>query len=64
VFVTPWAIWHARRKALHEQIYQSPFSTHFFVKIFIADLKSIEERAKKTLPAVERDVMHDILIGV
>jgi hypothetical protein len=28
VSVTLWAIWHARRKALHEQVYQSPLSVH------------------------------------
>jgi hypothetical protein len=31
VFVTLWSIWHARRKAIHEQIYQSPLSVHAFV---------------------------------
>jgi ribonuclease HI len=38
VVVTMWAIWHARRKALHEDIYQSPFSTLCFIDRFIADL--------------------------
>jgi hypothetical protein len=32
------------------QIYQRPLSTYFFVENFIADLKSIEVRAKKMLP--------------
>jgi hypothetical protein len=39
VFVTLWAIWHARRKAIHEQQFQSPLTTHLFVQRFIADLK-------------------------
>jgi hypothetical protein len=26
--VTLWAIWTARRKAIHEDIFQSPLSTH------------------------------------
>jgi hypothetical protein len=31
--VTMWAIWYARRKAIHENIFQSPLSTHNFVNI-------------------------------
>jgi hypothetical protein len=31
VTVILWAIWYARRKAIHEDIYQSPLSTHNFV---------------------------------
>jgi hypothetical protein len=38
VVVTMWAIWHARRRAIHEDIYQSPLSTHAFIDRFIADL--------------------------
>lgn len=36
--VTLWAIWWARRKAIHEEIYQSPAATHQFICRFIADL--------------------------
>jgi hypothetical protein len=36
--VTMWAIWYARRKALNENIFQSPLSTHSFVDRFMADL--------------------------
>ena len=32
--VTMWAIWYARRKAVHENIFQSPLSTHSFVDRF------------------------------
>ena len=39
VVVTPWAIWHARRKAIHENIFQSPLSIHCFVDKFIAELE-------------------------
>lgn len=39
VLVTLWAIWHSRRKALHEQIFQSPFVTHNFVKNYIRELE-------------------------
>jgi hypothetical protein len=31
VVVVLWEIWHARRKAIHEEIYQSPLSTKCFV---------------------------------
>ena len=41
VFVTLWSIWHARRKAIHEQIYQSPLTVRLFVDRFIADLSQI-----------------------
>jgi len=33
-----WAIWYARRKAIHEGIFQSPLSTHNFVEHFISDI--------------------------
>jgi ribonuclease HI len=36
--ITMWAIWHARRKVIHEEIYQSPLATHLFVEAFIRDL--------------------------
>jgi hypothetical protein len=44
VFVTLWAIWRARRKAIDEQEYRSPLSVHLFVEIFIADLIQPDER--------------------
>lgn len=36
--VTLWAIWAARRKAIHEGIFQSPHSTHGFITSFIDEL--------------------------
>lgn len=36
--MTLWAIWYARCKAIHEQNFQSPLSTHYFVDRFIAEL--------------------------
>jgi ribonuclease HI len=47
VLVTLWAIWHARRKAIHEQIFQSPLSVHMFVESFVSDLKRCEDLRKK-----------------
>jgi hypothetical protein len=38
VVVTLWAIWHARRKAIHETMFQSPLSTHKFVDRFVLEL--------------------------
>ncbi|CAN6318053.1 unnamed protein product [Urochloa humidicola] len=38
VTVTLWAIWYAKRKIIHENVYQSPLSTHCFVERFLADL--------------------------
>ncbi|OEL19645.1 hypothetical protein BAE44_0019337, partial [Dichanthelium oligosanthes] len=31
VVITPWAIWQARRKAIHKNIFQSPLSIHRFI---------------------------------
>jgi hypothetical protein len=45
VFVTLWAIWHARRKAIHEQIYQSPLTVHHFVARFVEELSESETRS-------------------
>jgi len=39
VVVTLGAIWHARRKAIHENIFQSPLSIHCFVDKYIAELE-------------------------
>jgi ribonuclease HI len=48
VLVTLWAIWHARRKAIHENQFQSPLSTHMFVERFIDDVnQSMDMRPKK-----------------
>jgi hypothetical protein len=41
VVVIFWDIWHARRKAIHEEIYQSPLSTKYFVDRYIEELASI-----------------------
>jgi hypothetical protein len=46
--VTLWAIWHARRKAIHENIFQSPLSVHYFVENFITDLKVVTDMKKKS----------------
>jgi ribonuclease HI len=45
--VTLWALWHARRKVIHESIYQSPLSTHSFIEAFIKDLGESETKKEK-----------------
>ena len=39
VVVMMWAIWYARRKAIHEAAFQSPLSTHSLISHYIADLE-------------------------
>ena len=39
VVVTMWAIWYARRKTIHEAVFQSPLLTHSFISHYIADLE-------------------------
>ena len=38
VAVTLWAIWYARRKMIHEEVFQSPLSTHLFIENYLRDL--------------------------
>ena len=42
VVVRLWAIWYARRQALFENNFQSPFSTNSFVERFISELEMIK----------------------
>jgi ribonuclease HI len=37
--VTLWAIWTARRKAIHEDIFQSPLSTFGFISSYLSKLR-------------------------
>jgi hypothetical protein len=37
--VTLWAIWHAKQKAVHEDIFQSSMATVGFVNRFLVDLE-------------------------
>lgn len=39
-----WAIWWARRQAIHEQIYQSPVATHQFISRFIEELEVLKPK--------------------
>jgi ribonuclease HI len=42
-----WAIWFARRKAIHKEIFQSPLFTYSFVDSFLSDLESAPGSKKK-----------------
>jgi heme A synthase len=33
-----WALWYARRKAIHEDEFKPPFSTHMFIHRFLSDV--------------------------
>lgn len=44
--VTMWAILHAKRKAIYENIFQKPLSTHSFVERFISDLDLSSSRSE------------------
>ncbi|XP_071685478.1 uncharacterized protein [Lolium perenne] len=53
VFVTLWAIWHARRKAIHEQIFQSPLFVHHFVQNYLKDLELSKRTVQQPAAATE-----------
>ena len=44
VLVTMWAIWWVRRRAIHDNQFQSPLSTHVFIKKFLAELEMLPDR--------------------
>lgn len=48
--ITLWEIWTARRKAIHEDVFQSPLATHGFVQIFISELESIDSLPRTSVP--------------
>ena len=37
--VTLWALWYARRKAIHENIFQAPYSVNSFISKYLAELR-------------------------
>ena len=47
LLVTMWAIWWARHRAIHDNQYQSPLSTHVFINNFLAELEMIPEKKAK-----------------
>ena len=49
VLVTMWAIWWARRKAIHDNEFQSPISMMCFIKRYLDDLEIADVRTSRTL---------------
>ena len=47
VVVVLWAIWHARRKIIHEDFFQNPLSTHGFINRFVSDLEQARPATQK-----------------
>jgi hypothetical protein len=47
VVVRLWAIWYARRQAIHENKFQSPLSTNCFVEKFISELGMIKKLVRE-----------------
>jgi hypothetical protein len=43
MLVTLWAVWHARRKAIHEEIFQSPMATTTFVESYLRELDMVPQ---------------------
>ncbi|KAE8801264.1 hypothetical protein D1007_23159 [Hordeum vulgare] len=41
VLTTLWAIWWARRRAIHEQEFQSPLSTHQFIQRYLSEVRGL-----------------------
>ncbi|XP_073358296.1 uncharacterized protein [Aegilops tauschii subsp. strangulata] len=50
VAVTLLSIWYARRKAIHEAIFQSPHATHGFITSFISELEVESGEGQEVLP--------------
>jgi hypothetical protein len=49
-----WAIWHAKRKVIFEEIYQSPMATVAFVNRFLLDLEATREAPSSMAGAMVR----------
>jgi hypothetical protein len=56
MLVTLWAIWSARRMAVHEDIFQCPLRTYEFIRRFMSDLGVIPKNNVKKMKAQGREV--------
>ncbi|KAE8783603.1 hypothetical protein D1007_42905 [Hordeum vulgare] len=45
ILTTLWAIWWARRRTIHEKEFQSPLSTHLFIKRYLAELRGLRAKS-------------------
>jgi hypothetical protein len=52
-----WVVWAARKKAIHEEVFQSSLSTHLFVENFRRDLAStpVSKGIAKPRPAPQQE---------
>jgi hypothetical protein len=55
MIVTLWAIWTARRKAIHDSIFQSPEQIHRFVESYLFELGTAYARPERVQPPSVRD---------
>lgn len=56
IVVTLWAIWAARRKSIHEGIFQSPQATYQYIERFISDLGDLKQPAPVRRATSQRHV--------
>ena len=56
MLITMWAIWWARRKAIHDDEFQSPLSMMSFVSRYLEDLEIATKRAptRPSQPVIQR----------
>jgi ribonuclease HI len=47
VLISMWAIWWARRRAIHDQQFQSPLSTFTFINKYIGDVQAAHKCVSK-----------------
>jgi hypothetical protein len=65
MLVTLWAIWHAKRKAIHEEIFQSPMATIGFVNRFLVDIDAgaeVKTARKEATPPVGGSLARSLLL--
>ena len=55
--ITLWSIWYARRKAIYEDIFHSPLSTHSFKERFLVDLEGARPQIERR-GAVQASASH------
>ena len=54
VLVTMWAIWWARRRAIHDGEFQSPLSTMSFINCYLEDLSITSAYGSNTATVTDR----------
>ena len=57
LIVTLWAIWSLRCKAIHEEIFQTPFATDNFSKSYLSDIEFMKKKVGTQVTAISRPAM-------